>query len=291
MIAFSFLQGGRASTRKLPECSGPTPASALRLLCLAITVARLLSPSPAHAQSVLVSIGPDKSAIAVGETTTLRVTAQVISTLRPRAQQIFSWHLDLVQEFADPVELTPASLARPASDQHPTTSSGGSLDGNTLRGIYDTLAGIPTAGVANPVLLLTVPVKGRKEGTAVFRVKAGSGPANLSSDFLVAGINPEEFWTGGIYSATNATATVVVRSATLEAPKLTITLDPGTSGSGATIRLDFPVAPSRTYSLQSTARLGPDALWQNLPGAPHNTGRATEPLGPGSRFYRVMVTD
>jgi hypothetical protein len=263
----------------------PTFSIAFALLSLLLTAALT------HAQSVLVSISPEKSTITVGETTTLRVTAQVISTLRPRAQQIFSWHIDLVQEFADPVEWTPASLARPASDQHPTTSSGGSLDGNTLRGIYDTLAGLPSAGVANPVLLLTVPVKGRKEGTAVFRVKAGSGPAQLSSDFLVAGTNPEDFWTGGVYSATNATTTVEVRPATLEAPKLTITLDPGTPGSGPTILLDFPVAPSRTYSLQSTARLGPDALWQNLPGAPHNTGRATEPLGPGSRFYRVLVSD
>jgi len=284
--AISAIPAFPAPTELRPSFIGSWSLSVLRFLVFLVSI---LTATLAPAQSVLVSLRADKPVIAVGETTTLRVTAQVVPSLRPRAQQIFAWHLDLVQEFADPVELSLASIARPSSDRDPGTSSAGTLEGNFLKGIYDTFVGFPTAGVADPVVLLTVPVVGRREGVAVFRMQAGSGPTNLSGDFLVTGTNPDDVWTGGNY--TNAVASIEVRPTPLEPPRLTISLDRSTTGQGGIVMLDFPVFSGLLYTVQFTEAIGSGAVWQNLPDAPHNTGRATDRLGIGSRFYRVAVTD
>ncbi len=245
-----------------------------------------LTAHPSSAQSVIVTVRLDKPSVAPGEQTTLRVLAQVAPALRPRSQQLFSWHIDLVQESVAVADLTIASLDRPASDRVSTTSSSGNVDGNTVRGIFDTLAGRPTAGVLEPVELLTVPVVGRRAGTATFRVNAGTGPAGLSGDFLVAGLNPDETWSGGDYAI--ATATIEVKAADPEPPTLAISIDRSIGGPAGTVVLGFPVVTFRTYLVEFTETLGPEPPWQPLPDAPHNSGRVTDPVAAGPRFYRLL---
>jgi len=255
-------------------------------LCLSFVVGILNAVINAAAQPVQVTLHTDKSTIAPGETTLLRVTAQVSPDWRARASQIFSWHIDLVQEFGDPAELVLGSLARPASDRDPATSSAGTLDGNTLRGVRDTFVNLATAGVAEPVFLFTVPVVAKREGRVTFRVRAGTGADGLSGDFLVAGKNLDDLWTGGDYS--QASAVLEVKQAPAAAPTLLISLEQ-IPGQPARVVLGFSPSAGSNHTVQTSDRIGADAVWRDLPGAPHNTGRVTDPLGAGPRFYRLAV--
>ena len=253
---------------------------------LLVVVGILSAVFNAAAQPVQVTLRTDKTTIAPGEATLLRVAAQIAPEWRARASQIFSWHVDLIQEFGDPAELVLGSLARPASDSDPATSSAGAVEGNTLRGVRDTFANLATAGIADPVVLFTVPVVGKREGQVTFRVRAGSGADGLSGDFLVAGKSLEEFWTGGDYS--QASTVLEVKEAPATAPTLSISLEQ-IPGQPANVVLEFVPSAGNDHTVQTSDRIGADAVWQDLPGAPHNTGRVSAPLGAGPRFYRLAV--
>ncbi|MCC6234627.1 MAG: hypothetical protein IT580_18435 [Verrucomicrobiales bacterium] len=240
------------------------------------------------AQAVKVTISADRSVLTPGEQTTIRVLAQVLPELRPRAQQIFAWHLDLVQEFAESVAWQTNALVRPTSDQDPSTSSGGTVEGGVWRGIFDTLAARTNAGVANPIEILTFPVTARLVGTSTFRVRAGTAEDPLSSDFLVAGTDGVSTWTGGDYA--DARVTLEVREPALVPPSLSIAYEPGTPSREAQVTLTFPVVPGQTYVVQAAETLGTSASWQDLADSPHNNGLVRDAFRSGPRFYRVRVT-
>lgn len=261
------------------------PAVMAGLILALGTPVQAQAPNSGPTPAVQVSLRFDRPAIAVGEKTILRVLAEIVPGLKSTAAQIFSWHVDLVAEFAAPVDMQVTGLERSASDRDPQSSSGGAVDGSVLRGVYDTFIGRTDAGLNAPVELFSVPVVGVREGTASFRVRPGTGPTGLSGDFLVAGISPDASWMGGDYVA--AAAALQVGGAPVAGPTLSIRFEPSSSGGGGTVVLEFAVLPGRTYAVQSSESLGAGASWRDLAGAPHQSGRAVDTIGSGARFYRV----
>lgn len=270
--------------RAIPSWRRVAPAVMAAFTLMLRTPVEAQVPGPASA--VQISVRFDRPAIAVGEKTVLRVLAEIVPGLKSTAAQIFSWHVDLVAEFAAPVDMQVTGLERSASDRDPQSSSGGSVDGSVLRGVYDTFVGRTDAGLKAPVELFSLPVVGVREGTASFRVRPGTGPTGLSGDFLVAGISPDATWMGGDYAA--ATAALQVGGAPVEGPTLSIRFEPSSSGGGGTVVVEFAVQSGRTYVVQSAESLGAGALWRDLAGAPHQSGRVVDTIGSRARFYRVV---
>ena len=61
-----------------------------------VLIAALVAPSRALAQVVAVTLRLDTNVISVGGSTTLRVFAQVVPSVRANAERIFSWYVDVL---------------------------------------------------------------------------------------------------------------------------------------------------------------------------------------------------
>lgn len=257
-------------------------------LPLALWIGSLLFSGHATAQpAVQVFTQLEPPEISIGEEATLRVFAQVRPELRARALQIFSWHIDLSQQFGSAAEILWDKVSRPNSDSDPATSSLGIQEGSLRRGIYDTLIDVDLAGVSTRVELLRASIKALKEGESSFQIRPGTGPEELAADFLVLGINPTEEWSGGDYSS--ATATLRISGLAAQFPKLRITFSLNPTGDQL-IQLAFDPIEGRRFSVEASDRLGDGANWVALPNAPH-AGAATETrpaAQTATRYYRLQ---
>jgi hypothetical protein len=240
--------------------------------------------SSLHGQSVAVFARLDTNAIPVGGSTVLHIQAQVLSNLRTNADRIFSWYVDVLNTNGVVAGGQYASMTKPASDKDPRTSSFGFDDGANHRGVFDTFLNLPGAGVSNVVELMSIPVSGLSAGRTRFLVHAGSGVPSLSQDFIVAPIGGGDPYTGGDYSAAFGDLTV---SGGCDL-RLSLTRLSG-SGPTAAWSLGFTPCPGFTHTVESTDQPGLGAVWQPLPGAPHNSGSLTVSNVVTARFFRVRA--
>lgn len=238
-----------------------------------------------QAQVVSVSLRLDNPSIGVGQSTTLRVLAQVVSDQRPNADRIFSWYIDLLNASPTLARLDFNQLIKPTADNDPLTSSRGKPDGANLRGVYDTFLNLANAGVNQPVELFSVPVEGLAQGTATFQVRAGTGVPNLTADFIVAPTGGGDPLLGGDYR--QAAIPLQVGPATDCTPHLTVT-QITSNGVLTQVTLAFTPCPGRNHIVEFNHNLTPRA-WQALDGAPHNSGSISDILSERRRFYRIRL--
>lgn len=248
-------------------------------------VAGVLLAQPVGAQYVDVTLRLDTNQVRVGETTTLRVYAQVAASQRAAADRIFSWYVDLLNSAGTIAAADYARMAKAGADQDPRTSSAGRTDGANQRGVYDTFLNLPGAGVAQPVELFSVPVTGLAAGQAVFRVQAGTGVPNLAADFIVAPKTGTDPWIGGNYGT--ALATLQVSQSTACSIRLNAVRE-RLPGGQTKMTLTFTPCPGRTHVVQYRDQLG-SGVWQALPGGPHNSGSVVDTSAASQRFYRVRA--
>jgi hypothetical protein len=237
-----------------------------------------------RAQVVEVTLRLDTERVAVGEATTLHALAQVAPALRPNADRIFSWYVDLLALDAGVASADYSQLQKPVSDKDPRTSSSGSTDGANRRGIYDTFLNSAGAGVAEPVELFSVVVRGMAAGRARFAVQAGTGVGGLAADFIVAPKGGGGPWIGGNYSGAQIVLEVGEAAGV---PALTI----ARSDAPGRLTISYPVQPGKNHILQYRDALEPGAQWLPFPGAPHNGGSVTITNNVGQRFFRLAVGD
>ena len=280
---------GRAS---LPLTCSPRALAASRLLP-AWKIARaivlvcglpLLLSAAALAQVVDVTVALDTNQVAIGSTTTLHLYAQVIPSLRTNVNRIFSWYVDFLDADGAVALPTYDHLHKATSDQDPRASSDGVTDGANQLGIYDSFINLPGAGVAQPVELFSVPIKGLAEGIAHFSVHPGTTVSNLIEDFIVAPNGGGPPLLGGDYSTATVQLSVVQGVCQ---PTLSAVLETSVS-SPAKVMLTFSPCPGQTHFVEFTNDLGSNS-WQALPGAPHNSGSVTDNITGTRRFYRVRL--
>jgi hypothetical protein len=72
---------------------------------------------------------------------------------------------------------------------------------------------------------------------------------------------------------------------------LTITRSPPANGEPPQVTLGFAVAADRDYFVEFRDNLGPEASWQSLPGAPHNSGTVIDSATIPQRFYRLRSVE
>jgi hypothetical protein len=236
-------------------------------------------------QVVDVTATLDASTLSAGGSTVLRVFARVTPGLQANADRIFSWYVDVLNTNAATATVNFAAMQKPTSDQSPQTSSPGTPDGGSRRGIYDTFLNLPGAGVNAPVELMVIPVTALAPGQARFQIRPGTG-ANQSADFLVAPLGGGAALSGGNYALAEAVLSV---GGTGIAIPLSITVT-NVTGGAKSVTLSFPVTAGFNYTAQYRDQLNDATSWQPLPGAPHNSGRALDLTSAGRRFYRVAVT-
>ncbi len=238
-------------------------------------------------QAVAVTMRLDTNSIAVGENTMLRVYAQIVPSLRPETDRIFSWYVDVLNTNGAVAQADYASLLKPASDNDdPPVSSTGFNDGANRRGIYDTFMDLPAAGRDAPVELLRIPVTGLAEGQTRFSVREGSGGPELT-DFLVAPTGGGEEFVGGDYNLADIDLEVIAVPCELE---LSIMPDPGSNGPLPQLILSFTPCPGYDHTVEYRDDLSPGSTWQALPGGPHNSGSISITGSLSQRFYRVRAT-
>jgi hypothetical protein len=246
----------------------------------------LNGPCAALAQFVNVTLKLDAAQVSVGATTTLRVFAQVVPEKRATTDRIFSWYVDLLNEGPTVAKADYSKLQRPRSDNDPLISSAGTTDGAHRRGIFDTFLNRAGAGVAEPVELFNVPVTALVAGRARFRVQAGTGVTSLAADFLVAPKGGGDALIGGSYTSAQADLEVV-RETVVCTPRIVLAHELLPGGSRK-VTLTFPTCPGTDLVAEFSETLRPGS-WQPLPGAPHNSGTATETTAARARFYRVRA--
>ncbi len=178
------------------------------LILLACLLASLASSS--SAQVVAVTLRLDTNQIPVGGSTQLHVEAQILPAYRNGAYGIFSWYVDVLNTNGAIASANYTVMQKTASDNDPDSSSIGTADGASQRGIYDTFLDLPGAGLDAPVELMTIPITGLAVGQTRFEVQAGTGVPELSADFLVAVTNAPDPLTGGDYSAASVDLTVLL---------------------------------------------------------------------------------
>jgi hypothetical protein len=245
-----------------------------------------LIAQPASAQVVLVTLSLDKNPIAVGETTTLRVNAQVDPSIPTEIDRIFSWYVDVLNSSGSVATADYNAMEKTASDNDPQTSSTGIPDGAHRRGIYDTFINQLGAGTDAPVELIAIPVTGQVNGTSTFRVQAGTLVPSLSADFLVAPEGGGDPLIGGDYS--QATLQLQVGGSVSD-PELELdqpVFEPADGQNRITIQ--FPVAAGFDHFVEFKDLLGTGA-WQTLPNGPHNSGSVEDVNQVPNRFYRVRL--
>jgi hypothetical protein len=244
-------------------------------------------PAARADNAVNVTVALDDSTLQVGETTTLRVYAQVDGAARAQAERIFSWYIDLLNSNGTVATADYDKLTMDASDSpdgSEPTASRGTDDGAHRRGIHNTLLDAGTGtGVATAVELLAVEVTAASVGQATFGVLAGTS-VTLAHDFIVAQDGGGMF-TGGTYDLASATLTV-----TDPAPSDLSGLNLSLRMIGGVPRIEFnPVAGMR-HSVEFSDTLQP-GTWTPLAGAPHDSGSLddTSAGGDRNRFYRIKV--
>ena len=241
----------------------------------------------AGAPAVAVTMRLDTNVVAVGQGTLLHVSAQVVPSLRPSADRIFSWYVDVLNTNGVAAGANYNAMLKSASDNDPQLSSKGANDGANRRAIYDTFLNLPGAGVTNPVELMSIPVTGLTGGKTRFLVQAGTG-ADLSADFQVAPIGGGQPYVGGDYSAAFVDLTV---TNSVPCPlSLVVTPLAGGGRPGGTFQLSFSPCPGRTHTVEARAALGDIPGWQALPGAPHNSGVVIVTNTTTTRFFRVRAS-
>jgi len=282
---FDLLNSRRRADLGYRVCVPVLKSQFVNLKFLVLVLALLAAlPGSAFAQAVGVVARLDTNSIHVGGSTVLHIQAQVLSSVRTNADRIFSWYIDVLDTNGVAATAQWGSMTKPASDNDPQTSSSGVNDGANRRAIYDTFLNLPGAGVSNLVELITVPISGLAPGRTRFRVQAGTG-AGLSQDFMVAPKSGGNPYTGGDYTAAFADLTVV---GDCTAPQISVTpLD----GSGLTARWTLRFTPCSGFNhfVESVDQLQTNAVWQALPGAPHNSGSVIISNSVPKRFYRVRV--
>jgi hypothetical protein len=233
---------------------------------------------PCFAQSVDVTVTLDQPTLLVGQTTTLRVLAAIKPSVTNQADGIFSWYVDLLDNSGTTASLTATQLVMTASDNTPSTSSKGAVQGANVRAIYNTFLNLPNAGRSAPVELIAVPVKALQPGAVTFSVQHGT-TTNLTYDFIVDSTNTTVAFAGGDYAAASATMTVQALT------NFPISYARVTNG----VVVSYAVTTGVTYRVESRTSLVAGA-WSVLPNAPHNAGSAidTNKAAP-SQFYRVVA--
>lgn len=252
---------------------------ALLLLIAAVTVAR--------AQVVGITMQLDTNVVAVGQSTTLHVYAQVLPAYRTNAERIFSWYVDVLNTNATAAVANYAAMMKLASDNDPLISSNGFTSGADRLGISDTFLNLPGAGTNPPVELMRIPVTGVAAGQTRFGVRHGTGQPNLSQDFIVAPKDGGEFMVGGEYSAAFANLTVLP-SASAEITCLSIT-HTNLPGSLHKITLSFCPVSGYDHYVEFRAQAGGGTGWQTAAGGPYNSGVYVETNNVSTRYYRVRA--
>jgi len=244
-------------------------------------------PAARADDAVQVTVALDDSTLEVGETTTLRVYAQVDSALQAEAERIFSWYIDLLNSNGTVATADYDSLTMNASDSpdgSEPTASRGTNDGAHRRGIHNTLLDAGTGtGVATAVELLAVEVTALATGQAMFGVLSGTNVA-LAYDFIVAQDGGGMF-TGGTYELASATLTVSdAGPPDLSGLNLSIRMI------GGVPRIEFNPVAGMQHTVEVSDALLP-GTWTPLAGAPHNTGSLddTSAGADRNRFYRIKV--
>jgi len=223
--------------------------------------------------------------LAVGQSTTLRVHAQVLPAFRASAERIFSWHVDVLINNGITASANYAALLKPVSDNDSLTSSNGFNSAANRIGIYDTFLNLPGAGTNPPVELIRIPVTGLASGQTRFGVRAGTGAPALSQDFIVAPLDGGEMMTGGDYGAAFANLTVVPASSNVIAC-LTIT-HTNLPGNLDKVTLQFCPLAGYDHYVEFRDQLAGGAGWQTFPGGPHNSGVYSNTNNAPGRFYRI----
>ena len=239
------------------------------LLALLITQASL-------AQSVNVTVELDRTTLVPGLETTLRVFGQIDDAITNQSEQLFSWYVDVLNSDGTVATAQYAGMVTTNCDNLAQTSSSGTPDGDSRRGIYNTLMNHSGAGKSNAIELLSIPVAAVGTGTVSFSVQAGTTVAALAHDFIVATTNQVDPFTGGNYTAAQASLTVV------SPPKAAIQ----PIGGGLEITFDSQTGLEYTVDAKSSL-LDPD--WLPLPGGPHNLGTLVDSDPSPTRFYRISV--
>lgn len=270
----------------------PLACIAGRLRCRQFLLCLLsMTPIEALPQAVQVTATLDTNIINVGESTTLRIFAQVLPEVEADAQRIFSWYVDVLNSDGTVAGAEYSALVKVTSDNDPSTSGNGTDDGDNRRGIYDTFLNLPGAGVGAPVELMSIPVTGNADGVTIFEVAHGS-TVGLSEDFIVGRLGGGDPLTGGDYSG----SAVVLQVG--DVPPCSSTLPTSlsiTGGPGEEVILSFLPCVGYDHVVQSTDGLGTGGaptVWLPLPGAPHNSGSVTVTVlsSVSTQFYRVVAT-
>lgn len=252
-----------------------------------LLAAALLAPAHhAFAQAVNVTMSLGTTNLGVGQSTTLRVFAQVVTNLRGDSDRIFSWYVDVLNTNGAAAVANYAAMQKSASDNDPQISSNGVSQASNRRGIYDTFLNLPGAGVSNAVELMSIPVTGLATGRTRFAVQAGTGVPLMSSDFQVAPKAGGPPYVGGNYTLAFVDL-LVTNSCALSLQVARLAQGGGTNG---TLRLTFTPCPNQNHTVEFHNTLA-NTNWQALPGAPHNTGSVTVTnAGTNQRFFRVRAS-
>ena len=235
-----------------------------------------------QAQTVAVTLRLDTNAVISGQTTQLRVYAQVLPAYRFSVERIFSWYVDVLNTNGAVATANYAAMQRTASDNDPRTSSTGVADGAHRRGIHDTFLNLAGAGVDSPVELMTIPITGQMAGRSRFRVLPGSGLG--LTDFIVHPVDPEATpLTGGDFSAANVDLQVLPTANCMTE----LAVVPMAAGQ---LRLTFPPCPGFNHTVEFRNELNDATGWQPMPGGPHNSGDVLITITGTQRFYRVRTS-
>ncbi len=173
----------------------------MRGKALLTLVACLSLPCLAQAAVVNITASVDKSTIALGETATFRVFAQVQGN--PAGDGIFGWDVDLTVADVtgtNVLDLLPATFASTGWDNAGST---GTAVANGLDAIYDTSFLDDSKGIGSPIELFSIDVQGMSLGSASLTI----GPdATQGADMAThLGTNDDS----GNYSAGSVLITVV----------------------------------------------------------------------------------
>jgi len=241
----------------------------------------------ALAQAVAVTLRLDTNTVGICETTTLRVFAQVVPSLRPNSDRVFSWYVDVLHTNGIVAFANYPGLVKPTSDNDPQTSSKGFTVGAERRGIYDTFLNRPGAGVTSAVELLSIPITGQSAGQTRFLVRHGSGVPNLAEDFIVAPLGGGGFQTGGDYSAAFVDLTVV-SGTTMREKRLAIAHQ-RLGGATNKASLSFGAVAGCDCFVEFRNELASGPAWQAFPNGPHNAGVYFDTNTTPRRFYRLRA--
>jgi len=241
----------------------------------------------ARAQVVGVTAQLDTNVVAVGQSTTLHIYAQVLPAYRANAERIFSWYVDVLNTNGAAAVANYAAMLKPTSDKDPQTSSNGFNSAANRLTIYDTFLNLPGAGTNPPVELMRIPVTGLAVGQTRFGVRHGTGQPSLSQDFIVAPKDGGEFMSGGEYSGAFINLTVLAAPASA-ITCLTIT-HTNLSATLHKVTLSFCPVSGYNHYVEYRDQVSGGTGWQTALGGPYNSGVYVETNSVPTRFYRVRA--